>query len=110
MFGSQHNDAIGMEGKTSSNHAGGIVGGISNNNRLVFRIAIKPTASTPKQQPVLTETGNMEDFSNQRAATIFALRCTSYPRDATAVAFGRHATRTTHSACLEINIYPRFIC
>ena len=51
MFGSQHNDAIeNMAGKTRTNHAGGIVGGITNGNELVFRIAIKPTASTPKQQ------------------------------------------------------------
>lgn len=53
MFGSKHNDAIeNMQGKTATNHAGGIVGGISNGNNLVFRIAIKPTSSTPKEQPV----------------------------------------------------------
>ena len=65
MFGSQHNDAIeNMEGKTRTNHAGGIVGGISNGNELVFRIAIKPTASTPKQQNSLNwDTGKVEDFS-----------------------------------------------
>jgi chorismate synthase len=65
MFGSQHNDAIeNMEGKTRTNHAGGIVGGISNGNELVFRIAIKPTASTPKPQNSLNwETGKVEDFS-----------------------------------------------
>ena len=51
MFGSEHNDAIqNMEGKTVTNNAGGIVGGISNGNELVFRIAIKPTSSTPKEQ------------------------------------------------------------
>lgn len=65
MFGSQHNDPIeNMEGKTSTNHAGGIVGGISNGNELVYRIAIKPTASTPKQQHSLNwDTKQMEDFS-----------------------------------------------
>lgn len=65
MFGSQHNDAIeNMEGKTTTNHAGGIVGGISNGNELVFRIAIKPTSSTPKEQQSLNwETGNVENFS-----------------------------------------------
>ena len=65
MFGSQHNDAIeNMAGTTSTNHAGGIVGGISNGNELVFRIAIKPTASTPKIQNSLNwDTGKMEDFS-----------------------------------------------
>ena len=65
MFGTQHNDAIeNMEGKTTTNHAGGIVGGITNGNELVFRIAIKPTASTPKLQNSLNwETGQMEDFT-----------------------------------------------
>ena len=65
MFGSQHNDAIeDMEGKTRTNHAGGVVGGISNGNELVFRISIKPTASTPKQQNSLNwESGKVEDFS-----------------------------------------------
>ena len=51
MFGIDHNDAIeNADGKTSTNHAGGIVGGITNGNELVFRIAIKPTSSTPKDQ------------------------------------------------------------
>jgi chorismate synthase len=65
MFGSEHNDAIeNMDGKTATNHAGGIVGGISNGNELVFRIAIKPTSSTPKQQTSLNwETGSVEKFS-----------------------------------------------
>src|SRR5882757_7041338 len=54
MFGSQHNDAIeNMQGKTRTNHAGGIVGGLTNGNELVFRIAIKPTSSTPKEQTTL---------------------------------------------------------
>ena len=65
MFGSEHNDAIeNMEGKTRTNNAGGIVGGITNGNQLIFRIAIKPTASTPKPQNSLNwDTGKVEDFS-----------------------------------------------
>ncbi|HRD57160.1 MAG TPA: chorismate synthase [Ferruginibacter sp.] len=65
MFGSEHNDAIvNMEGKTNTNHAGGIVGGISNGNNLVFRVVVKPTSSTPKEQQTLNiETGNVESFS-----------------------------------------------
>lgn len=65
MFGSKHNDAIeNKEGKTTTNHAGGIVGGITNGNELVFRVAIKPTSSTPQQQHSLNnETGQQEDFS-----------------------------------------------
>ena len=65
MFGSQHNDALeNRAGKTFTNHAGGIVGGITNGNELVFRIAIKPTSSTPLVQHTLNmETGTVEDFS-----------------------------------------------
>jgi chorismate synthase len=65
MFGSQHNDAIeNMQGKTKTNHAGGIVGGLTNGNELVFRIAIKPTSSTPREQTTLNwETGKVETVS-----------------------------------------------
>lgn len=65
MFGSEHNDAItDQNGTTRTNHAGGIVGGISNGNELVFRIAVKPTSSTPKVQETLNwETGEIETFS-----------------------------------------------
>lgn len=65
MFGSQHNDAIeNANGKTRTNHAGGIVGGITNGNEIVFRIAIKPTSSTPKEQNTLNwETNVVESFS-----------------------------------------------
>lgn len=65
MFGSEHNDSIiNMDGKTATNHAGGIVGGITNGNDLVFRIVIKPTSSTPKEQQTLNvESGNVEPFS-----------------------------------------------
>lgn len=65
MFGSQHNDAIeNMEGKTRTNHAGGVVGGLTNGNELIFRIAIKPTSSTPKEQNTLNwESGKMENAS-----------------------------------------------
>ncbi len=65
MFGSDHNDSIErMDGKTTTNHSGGVVGGITNSNELVFRIAIKPTSSTPKvQQTINVETGMVEDFS-----------------------------------------------
>lgn len=65
MFGSEHNDAIvDANGTTKSNHAGGINGGITNGNELVFRIAIKPASSTPKQQESLNwETNTVETFS-----------------------------------------------
>jgi chorismate synthase len=65
MFGVDHNDAIeNKEGKTRTNHAGGIVGGITNGNELVFRIAIKPTSSTPKEQQTYNwETDQIDSFA-----------------------------------------------
>jgi chorismate synthase len=65
MFGSEHNDAIeDATGKTRTNHAGGVVGGITNSNELVFRIAIKPTSSTPKEQQTWNwDTKEQDTFS-----------------------------------------------
>ncbi len=65
MFGSEHNDAIiNADGTTATNNAGGIVGGITNGNELVFRIVVKPTSSTPKEQQTLNvQSGNVEPFS-----------------------------------------------
>jgi len=65
MFGIEHNDAIiDATGKTKTNNAGGVVGGYTNGNDLVFRIAVKPTSSTPKEQITLNwETNEQENFS-----------------------------------------------
>jgi chorismate synthase len=64
MWGSEHNDNIlDASGTTETNHAGGINGGISNGNELVFRVAIKPASSTSKTQRTMNmETGKMEDL------------------------------------------------
>ena len=53
MRGSQNNDAFYMEKgqvRTKTNHAGGILGGITNGMPLIFRIAVKPTPSIGIQQ------------------------------------------------------------
>lgn len=51
MRGTEHNDPIiDAEGHTSTNHAGGIVGGITNGNAIVVRAAVKPTASISREQ------------------------------------------------------------
>ncbi len=60
QWGSEHNDCImSTAGKTKTNHAGGINGGISNGNELVFRIAVKPTSSIGLAQ-------NTFNFSTQK--------------------------------------------
>ena len=51
MKGSEHNDCyINAEGATATNGAGGINGGISNGNPIVFRVAVKPTSSISVKQ------------------------------------------------------------
>jgi len=61
MLSSEHNDAlISIEGKTATNHAGGINGGITNGNPIVFRVAVKPTSSITKSQRTMNiRTGEM---------------------------------------------------
>ncbi len=65
MTGSQHNDNILDDtGRTETNHAGGINGGITNGNELIFRVAVKPTSSISKNQTTLDkETGSTSDLS-----------------------------------------------
>ena len=78
MWGSQHNDCyIDSDGKTATNGAGGINGGISNGNPVVFRIAVKPTSSISKEQRSFNFiTGEMENFSIKgRHDACIALRC-----------------------------------
>ena len=49
--GSEHNAPSGdASGLTATNHAGGIVGGLTNGNPLVVRAAVKPTASIAREQ------------------------------------------------------------
>lgn len=64
MTGSQHNDRIiDANGKTDTNHAGGIVGGITNGNDITFRVAVKPTASIGLEQ-------NTYNFEKQEIAPL----------------------------------------
>ena len=64
MTGSKHNDSIiDATGKTSTNFAGGINGGITNGNELVFRVAVKPPSSTPQpQQTMNMKSGKVEEL------------------------------------------------
>ncbi len=53
MRGSRHNDAFVMKDHglgTATNHSGGIQGGISNGEPIVFRVAFKPPATISKAQ------------------------------------------------------------
>jgi chorismate synthase len=77
MKGSEHNDnIIDSKGTTETNHAGGINGGISNGNEIIFRVAVKPTSSTHQTQRTMNmQTGKMEELSVEgRHDTCIALR------------------------------------
>jgi len=66
LKGSEHNDAFRLqEGKvhTTTNLSGGIQGGISNGEPIIFRIAFKPTATIAKSQQTVTVTGEEADLS-----------------------------------------------
>jgi len=60
--GSQNNDAIRANG-FESNHAGGILGGISNGEDIVLNVYFKPTPSIFQEQHTVTTTNEEVDFS-----------------------------------------------
>jgi chorismate synthase len=60
MKGSQHNDAfhvIDGKVKPATNHAGGIIGGISSGEDIYFRVAFKPVSSISKAQKTVDKFG-----------------------------------------------------
>ncbi len=88
MKGSEHNDNIlDASGKTETNHAGGINGGISNGNDLVFRVAVKPTSSTSQVQRTMNmKSGKMEELEIKgRHDKCIALRVPPVLEAATAI-------------------------
>jgi chorismate synthase len=60
LTGLEHNDEFFMDGgkvHTRTNRSGGIQGGISNGENIVFRVAFKPTATVLREQKTVTNTG-----------------------------------------------------
>ena len=89
MSGFQHNDPIiDNSGKTSKNGAGGINGGITNGNDILFKVAVKPTSSISIPQKTYSfETNKIEELVvNGRHDTCFALRVPVVVEAATAIA------------------------
>lgn len=87
--GSQNNDPIiDAEGHTATNHAGGVVGGITNSNQIVVRAAIKPTASISREQQSYNfESGSVESLIIKgRHDACIALRAAVVVEAATAIA------------------------
>jgi len=61
-LGSQNNDEIRLNG-FESNHAGGILGGISNGDDIIINVYFKPTPSIFKTQHTITSKDKEVDFS-----------------------------------------------
>ena len=59
--GSENNDSI-LPSGFASNHAGGILGGISNGDVITFRAAMKPTSSIAKKQHTIDKEGNATEI------------------------------------------------
>jgi chorismate synthase len=66
MTGAEHNDPFEIQGgrvRTKSNHSGGIQGGISNGEDIVFRVAFKPTATILRPQATVNEAGEQVELA-----------------------------------------------
>ena len=79
MRGSEDNDPFVMDDKgeirTSTNHSGGVQGGISNGEVIRFRTAFKPIASIARPQSTVDTDGHLTDL------TIFGRHdCSVFPR------------------------------
>lgn len=61
---SEFNDCM-KDGKFVSNHAGGIIGGISTSQEIIVRLTVKPTPSITKQQQTCNLQGDNEVISIQ---------------------------------------------
>lgn len=68
LKGSEHNDPFRMvDGKvrTTSNRSGGIQGGISNGEPIIFRVAFKPTATIMTSQETVTSDGENTELQGR---------------------------------------------
>ncbi|MBE2178966.1 MAG: chorismate synthase [Chthoniobacterales bacterium] len=66
LTGHEHNDAFEMRGgrtRTVTNRSGGVQGGISNGEDIVFRVAFKPTATIAKVQRTVTADGENTELA-----------------------------------------------
>ncbi len=89
MKGSEFNDIIlDKKGKTKTNNSGGINGGITNGNDIVFRVAVRPTATIFKpQQTINLKTGESAIISPKgRHDSCIALRMPVIVEAVTAIA------------------------
>ena len=68
MRGSENNDIFYNDNgdiHTRTNHSGGLLGGISNGEPIVLRVAVKPTSSLSRPQPTVDKEGNETELSTK---------------------------------------------
>lgn len=68
MTGRDHNDPFRMEDgrvRTTSNRSGGVQGGISNGEDIVFRVAFKPTATIMTEQDTVSTGGENTELKGR---------------------------------------------
>lgn len=69
LYGSEHNDEFQTDDfgkvKTTTNHSGGVQGGISNGEDVYFNVAFKPTATIMKDQNSVNEAGKTVTVSGK---------------------------------------------
>jgi len=90
MKGSEHNDELlSSDGRTKTNNAGGVNGGITNGNDVRFRVAVKPTSSISTiQHTIDIRSGEPVDLSvGGRHDVCIALRMPVIVEAAAAIVF-----------------------
>ena len=65
LKGSEHNDSFSSDGKTKSNHSGGVQGGISNGMDIYFNVAFKPVATIMKKQQTIDSENNVVEMKGK---------------------------------------------
>lgn len=106
MTGSQNNDPMTLkdnEPAFTSNNAGGILGGISNGNTIVFRAAVKPVPSIFKEQKTIEAKINPDEPNGQSS-----LQNAACPANPLGITFEETSLKIKgrHDVCLCPRIVP----
>ena len=104
LKGSEHNDPFRMETsrvRTVTNLSGGIQGGISNGEPVIFRVAFKPTATIAKPQRTVTISGEETELGARgRHDPCVLPRAVPIVEAMAALVFCDHALRQRAQDCL----------
>ena len=94
LKGSENNDSMTPDG-FETNHAGGILGGISTGADIIVRVAVKPASSIAKQQNTIDINGNPVNFSiTGRHDPCVAIRAVPVVESMMAITLADHLLRS----------------